>query len=59
MKTVIIGLVATIVATCAQLYFIGVNGLTLYSVPATIFLGLHIIEKLEEERIKNEETTNK
>lgn len=55
MKNVIFGLLAIIVAEFLQIWLIGINGLTLFSIPTTIFLGLHIIEKLEEQRIKAEE----
>lgn len=47
MKQVFIG-VATILATFAQIYFIGINGLTLISLPITIYLGIEVIEKLTE-----------
>lgn len=44
--------IATIVAACAQVYFLGLNGLTIISIPTTIFLGLLVIEKVtEEERV--------
>lgn len=45
--------IATIVAACAQAYFLGLNGLTLISIPMTIYLGLEVIEKVteKEERV--------
>lgn len=39
---------AIIVAVCTQVYFLGLNGLTLISIPMTIFLGLEAIEKVTE-----------
>lgn len=52
MKTIIIA-VATIVAACVQAITIGLNGLTLVSIPMTIYLGLMVIEKVteKEERV--------
>lgn len=49
MKPILIAL-ATIVAVCAQTYFIGLNGLTLISIPMTIYLGLLVIEKVTEKK---------
>ena len=49
MKSILIAL-ATIVAVCAQTYFIGLNGLTLISIPMTIYLGLLVIEKVTEKK---------
>lgn len=53
MKTIIIGLVAILVAIALQVAFIGINGLTIVSIPLTMYLGFHVIEKLtnEEETI--------
>ena len=48
MKKDIIGLTAIILASVAQISLIGINGLTLISVPMTIFLGLLVMEKLDE-----------
>lgn len=52
MKPIFIAM-ATIVAACVQAYFLGLNGLTLISVPMTIYLGLEVIEKVteKEERV--------
>lgn len=44
MKQISISLL-TAGAILAQLHFIGLNGLTLISLPLTIFLGLELIEK--------------
>ena len=52
MKTNIIGLTAIILASVVQIYLIGINGLTIVSIPLTIFLGLHTMEKLEEQTTK-------
>ena len=49
MKPILI-VVATIVAACTQAYFIGLNGLTLISIPMTIYLGLLVIEKVTEKK---------
>ena len=48
MKTIIIGLVAIFVAIIAQIAVIGVCGITLISIPTTIYLGFEVIEKLTE-----------
>lgn len=47
---------ATLVAACTQVYFIGLNGLTLMSIPLTIYIGLLIMEKTDG--TKEEETIN-
>ena len=52
MKITLLGIIAIIVASCVQLYCIGLNGLTLISLPMTIHLGIHIIEKLQEQEQK-------
>lgn len=52
MKQTIIAL-ATIAIASIQGIFIGLNGLTIITIPMTIFLGLEVIEKTT----KNEETT--
>jgi hypothetical protein len=50
MKTIIIGLLAIFVAIIAQIALIGVNGLTIISIPTTIYLGFEVIEKLTENK---------
>ena len=50
MKTIIIGLLAIFLAVIAQVAFIGINGLTLFSIPTTIYLGFEVIEKLTENK---------
>ena len=52
MKPIFIAL-ATLVAACTQAYILGLNGLTLISIPMTIYLGLLVIEKVteKEERV--------
>lgn len=45
---IICGLGATLCAVLAQVAFIGLNGLTLVSVPLTIYLGVEILERLTE-----------
>lgn len=57
MKTNIIGLTAIVLASVAQIYLIGINGLTLISIPLTIFLGLHTLEKLD--KLENQTTKMK
>lgn len=50
MKHIIV--ITTIIALiAAQIYLIGINGLTLVSIPVTIYLGLEVIEKITD---KNE-----
>lgn len=46
MKTIVLGLVAILVAIALQVAFIGINGLTIVSIPLTMYLGFHVIEKL-------------
>lgn len=53
MKQTLIAL-ATIVAVCAQICAIGLNGLTLITIPLSIYLGLQVIERITEQ----EETSN-
>lgn len=48
MKTIILTLLAIFLACVAQILFIGVNGLTIVSIPLTIFLGFEVLEKLTE-----------
>ena len=52
MKQTLIAL-ATIALASLQAIFIGLNGLTILTIPMTIFLGLEVIEKITQ----NEETT--
>lgn len=40
--------IATIALAFIQAYFIGLNGLTLISIPMTIYLGIQTIEKVTE-----------
>jgi hypothetical protein len=40
--------VATILATIAEIYFLGINGLTCVSIPLTIYLGIEVIEKITQ-----------
>lgn len=47
MKSIFLAM-ATIATSCAQVYFLGLNGLTLISIPMTIYLGLLTIEKVTE-----------
>lgn len=55
MKQTLIAL-ATIIVAFIQAYFLGINGLTILTIPMTIFLGLEVIEKTTR---REEETTNK
>lgn len=45
MKTIIIGLIIIALAVIAQATFIGLNGLTLITIPMTIYLGFEAIDK--------------
>lgn len=47
MKT-FIGLVAIIMAVCAQVALIGLNGLTIVSIPMTIYLGIELLDKVTD-----------
>ena len=47
MKT-FLGLVAIIMAVCAQVALIGLNGLTIVSIPMTIYLGIELLDKLTD-----------
>lgn len=47
MKT-FIGLLAIIMAVCAQVALIGLNGLTLISIPMTIYLGIEVLDKVTD-----------
>ena len=44
----IIAFFALIGALVAQVYFLGISGLTLLSIPITLYLGLDILEYLSE-----------
>ena len=35
----------------------GINGLTIFAVPITMYLGLHVLEKLDEQEENGNETT--
>ena len=50
MKRIFIGLAVILAAIIAQTYFLGVNGLTIITIPMTIYLGFSAIDKL---RFKN------
>ena len=56
MKKQIIIALAVITAISLQAILLGINGLTLISIPMTIYLGLEVIEKITEN--ETEETTN-
>lgn len=44
----IIAFFALVGALVAQVYFLGISGLTLLSIPITLYLGLDILEYLGE-----------
>lgn len=44
----IIAFFALIGALVAQVYFLGISGLTLLSIPITLYLGLDVLEYLGE-----------
>lgn len=48
MKKQTIICLATILASALQAYFLGLNGLTIITIPMTIFLGLEVIEKVTQ-----------
>lgn len=45
MKT-FVTLTATTIAIIAQMCFIGLNGLTLISIPITLYLGIEVADRL-------------
>lgn len=49
-------LLATLCALIAQTCVFGLNGLTLCTIPITLYLGLNIAEKISEETETKEET---
>lgn len=44
----IITFFALVGALVAQVYFLGISGLTLLSIPITLYLGLEVLEHLSE-----------
>ena len=46
MKIVLFGLLAILGAMIAQAHFIGINGLTILTIPMTIYLGFETMDKL-------------
>lgn len=48
MKKQIITAGITLLAIVAQIALLGINGLTLLSIPITLYLGLEVIEKITE-----------
>ena len=54
MKTTIL-IIASILAVFAQVYFLGLNGLTLLTIPMTIYLGAEVLERINP----STETPNK
>lgn len=53
MKTIIIGLIAIMLAIIAQATLIGLNGLTVITIPMTIYLGFEAIDKSINPQQKN------
>ena len=51
---IIIGLLAIFCAIVAQIAFLGINGLTLVSLPLTLFLGFEVLERLQDDETKNQ-----
>jgi hypothetical protein len=45
MRKVIFGLATILLAVIAQAHFIGINGLTILTIPMTIYLGFCAIDK--------------
>jgi hypothetical protein len=54
MKTFTV-LCATACAIIAQVTFIGLNGLTLLTIPLTLFLGIEAADRLRTRTAKNEQ----
>jgi hypothetical protein len=46
MKIVTCGLVSILLAVIAQAHFIGINGLTILTIPMTIYLGFSAMDYL-------------
>ena len=46
MKIVTCGLASILLAIIAQAHFIGINGLTILTIPITIYLGFETMDKL-------------
>ena len=46
MKIVAFGLASILLAIIAQAHFIGINGLTILTLPMTIYLGFETMDKL-------------
>ena len=53
MKIVTIGLLAILGAMIAQAHFIGLNGLTILTIPMTIYLGFWAIDRVLEQSKKS------
>ena len=46
MKIVALGLVSILLAIIAQAHYLGLNGLTILTIPMTIYLGFEMIDKI-------------
>jgi hypothetical protein len=46
MKIVAFGLASILLAIIAQAHFIGINGLTILTIPMTIYLGFETMDKM-------------
>ena len=44
MRTTLIGLALTIAVAFAQYLILGLNGLTILTIPLTLYLGIEVIE---------------
>ena len=55
MRTTLIGLALTIAVAFAQYLILGLNGLTLLTIPLTIHLGFEVVEKLTKEDVNPNE----
>lgn len=58
MKKVIIGLSAILGAIVAQSALLGLNGLTILTIPMTLFLGFKAIDKALEKKPKSNNQTS-
>ena len=50
MKIVSVGLLATTAAVIAQAHYLGLNGLTILTIPMTIYLGMWAMDKALEKK---------
>lgn len=56
-KTIIGALIIGAICWAEYALIGGINGLTIVALPITMFLGLHVLEKLDEQEKNGNETT--